>query len=542
MPVAASPDPLAALPAIDAPYPALDAAGPGLEVTAEPLGELPGARPGGGPGTLPATPPGELPTGAGDPDGQEDRDWSVWWGTFAGQPGARIQVWRVQDNGLNAARPLLVLTVDDAQREGIARRAAFLDYLAQRFGAGRFRLSPRQTNGEKPRGAQSLTVFIPEESAMQVVMRPAQPTPPATASPADREALIEVERMRLVAEREREREEARERHRQEREERRREREEARERKRQEAAARAEAEERRRAERDERMQTTLLAMMKDVAAASGGRREPDPLTQALLAKVLERQESRTDMSEFIKTQAELGRLNAQTMMDQWRTMMQMSAETQARLISQAVETASQRESGGFWDAAGSAIAQALPVIVSRWSQPAPAAQAVPQAPAIRRIPVAARPAAAPVTAPPPAPPPAAPIPAPVPAAPHPASVALSLVRDIQSGARPDDDDSLDAVLDALTDPMADAIAAGDQAALFAAVEPAIQADQTLMAWLGAPGVGSWLDSYLTKLRAALVEVEEQPSQTIEAPAAPSVGSLAASAAPPQPGTTDSDPII
>jgi len=175
----------------------------------------------------------------------------------------------------------------------------------------------------------------------------------------------------LVAEREREREEARERHRQEREERRREREEARERKRQEAAARAEAEERRRAERDERMQTTLLAMMKDVAAASGGRREPDPLAQALLAKVLERQETRTDMSEFIKTQAEMGRLNAQTMMDQWRTMMQMSAETQARLISQAVETASQRDSGGFWDAAGQAIAQALPVIVSRWSQPSPA---------------------------------------------------------------------------------------------------------------------------------------------------------------------------
>ena len=327
MPAAASPDPLAALPAIGAPYPAPDAAGPGLEVTAEPSGEFPVARPGGCPGTLPATPPGGLPTvsalpatGASDLEGQEGRDWSVWWGTFVGLPGARIQVWRVQDNGLNAARPLLVLTVDDAQREGIARRAAFLDYLAQRFGAGRFRLSPRQANGEKPRGAQSLTVFIPEESAMQVLMRPTQPTPPPAASTADRETLIEVERMRLVAEREREREEARERHRQEREERRREREEARERKRQEAAARAEAEERRRAEREERTQTTLLAMMKDVAAASGGRREPDPLTQALLAKVLERQESRTDMSEFIKTQAELGRLNAQTMMDQWRTMM------------------------------------------------------------------------------------------------------------------------------------------------------------------------------------------------------------------------------
>ena len=89
-----------------------------------------------------------------------------------------------------------------------------------------------------------------------------------------------------------------------------------------------------------------------------------MPQALLAKVLERQESRTDMSEFMKTQAEMGRLKAQSMMDQWRTMMQMITETQARLISQAVETASQRDSGGFWDSAGQAIAQALPVIVSR----------------------------------------------------------------------------------------------------------------------------------------------------------------------------------
>ncbi len=196
--------------------------------------------------------------------------------------------------------------------------------------------------------------------------------------------------MLLVADREREREEVCERHRQEREERPGEREEARERKRQEAAARAEAEKRRRAEQDERMQITLLAMMKDVAAASGGRREPDPLTQALLLKVLERQENRTDMTEFIKTQAELGQLNVQTMMDQWRTMMQMSSETQARLISQAVETAAQRDNGGFWDAAGSAFAQALPVIVSRWSQPATVtAPSANPMPVVRRLPVAAR---------------------------------------------------------------------------------------------------------------------------------------------------------
>ena len=214
---------------------------------------------------------------------------------------------------------------------------------------------------------------------MQVVMQPQQfssATAPAAAgalpSPAtaaEREALIEIERMRLVAEREREREEARDRRRQEREERRREREEARERKRAEATAATAAEDRRRAERDERTQAMLMAMMKDMAAVAGGRREPDPLMQALLAKVLERQENRSEVSELIKTQAELGRLNTQSMLDQWRTMMQLSAETQARLISQAVESVAQREGGGFWDAAGGAIAQALPTLMARWAQPA-----------------------------------------------------------------------------------------------------------------------------------------------------------------------------
>jgi hypothetical protein len=86
----------------------------------------------------------------------------------------------------------------------------------------------------------------------------------------------------------------------------------------------------------------------------------------------------------------------------------------------------------------------------------------------------------------------------------AAVALNLVRDIQTGVNHDDDDSMDVVLDALTDPMADAIHAGDHTALFAAVEPALRDDPGLIAWLGAPGVGSWLDSYLGRLRTALDE--------------------------------------
>ena len=188
-----------------------DAGEQGLEITPEPsVGRAATERPVARPGVVAASPPdvlaGEPPTAATVQDEHEDRHWTVWWGTFANAPGVRIHVWRVQDNGLNAARPILVLTVEDAQREGLARRVAFLDYLAERFGAGRFRLSPRSSNGERPRGAQSLTVFIPEESAMQVVMRPAQTSQPPVASPADRETLIEVERMRLVAERERERE------------------------------------------------------------------------------------------------------------------------------------------------------------------------------------------------------------------------------------------------------------------------------------------------------------------------------------------------
>ena len=56
-------------------------------------------------------------------------------------------------------------------------------------------------------------------------------------------------------------------------------------------------------------------------------------------------------------------------------------------------------------------------------------------------------------------------------------------------------------------MADAIVAGDQARLFAAVEPAIQADPSLVAWLGTPGVGVWLDGYLARVRAVLMDSDD-----------------------------------
>jgi hypothetical protein len=243
-----------------------------------------------------------------------------------------------------------------------------------------------------------------------------------------------------------------------------------------------------------------------------------------------------------------------MMDQWRTMMQMSTETQARLISQAVETAAQRDSGGFWDAAGAALAQALPTIVARWSPPSRPAPASPPAPPIRRLAIApprplpvTRPVATQPTAPPSSPstdhapdesmpPTAASDPSPtdpaVPGSPSPIT-ALRLVQAIHQGQRPDDDDSLDAVLDALTDPMADAIAGGDQASLFAAVEPALRADPGLVGWLGSPGVGAWLDGYLHRLRTALVADADGSSDGASTPVSQAV---------PVPRVSEQDAVI
>ena len=177
-------------------------------------------------------------------------DWSLWWGTFQRVAGARLHVWRCSAHGLNVGEALLVMTVEDAQRMRLDDHATALAYLSNRFGPGRFRLTPRSEHGTKLPGTQSPSAIIDEDTSMHVTMNSAPTIPtPAPISGIDGETAIEIERMRLQAEIERERETRRERQRDVREERRREKEADRERRRDEDRKRRDEDERRRADRE-----------------------------------------------------------------------------------------------------------------------------------------------------------------------------------------------------------------------------------------------------------------------------------------------------
>ena len=80
------------------------------------------------------------------------------------------------------------------------------EYLSNRFGPGRFRLTPRSEHGTKLPGTQSLSAIIDEDTSMHVTMNSAPTIPtPTPISGIDGETAIEIERMRLQAEIERER-------------------------------------------------------------------------------------------------------------------------------------------------------------------------------------------------------------------------------------------------------------------------------------------------------------------------------------------------
>jgi hypothetical protein len=164
--------------------------------------------------------------------------------------------------------------------------ATALAYLTGRFGPGRFRLTPPSDQGTELPGTQSLVAIIDEENtAMQVAMHLVVnvPTaPPATA--VDRGTAIEIERMRLQAEMECERETRREWHRDVREERRRDKEADHERRRDEDHECRDEDERRRADRELPMHTLMMQMLREVAVGRTGSGTEDAFMAAILAQV------------------------------------------------------------------------------------------------------------------------------------------------------------------------------------------------------------------------------------------------------------------
>lgn len=487
---------------------------PAARPTGSPVGRSQGPAPapaGGMAGGWEVEPVGSAPlAGVGS-------DWGLWWGTFQGAAGARLHVWRCSPNGLNVGEPVQVMTVDDARRLRLDDYATAHGYLRARFGPGRYRLAPRTDQGSRLPGTQSLVVAIEEDHPAMTA--PLVPTAGAAAAPVayDRDTAIEIERMRLQAEMERERDGRRERLREQREERRREREADRERRREEERRRRDEEDRHRADREMQMQTMMVQVLKEVAGGRSGGKE-DALLAAVLAKIgqpdplvlklLDTHGKREELTDFFKVQAESMRMASSLQTDSLKQVMTASQEVQSHLIRQAAEVAANREGGGGWDGIGTVLSATANIISALRNQQQ--AGATPSAPAQLPAPAATQ-ARRPVALPPP------PARNPAPATVDPVVVSLRLTRAVQQGERADDAASLRSLAAGLSADLAAAIAAGDVAALQRIVLPAVQADPSLGTWLGQPGVGDWLTGYLQRLRVELVGTEPATPQAEPEPA-------------------------
>lgn len=417
-------------------------------------------------------------------------DWSLWWGTFQTMAHARLHVWRCSATGLNIGEALIVMTVEDARRMRLDDHATALGYLSGRFGPGRFRLTPRSDQGTKLPGTQSLIAIIDEDTAMQVTMNPsAAPTITSMpVAPVDRETAIEIERMRLQAETERDRDARRERQREQREERRREREQERERRRQEDRVRRDEDDRRRSERDAQTQTMLMQVLKEMAVGRSAA-TADPLVAAALAKLgqpdplvlklLDSHGKREELTDFFKIQAESMRMASSLQTDSLKQVMVASQDVQSHLIRQAAEVATQRE-GGDWNGIGSALAATASIIAAlRGSPPVGVTgdQVVLDQPAHHSLDQRV------TTAPP-----------------HPVSTTTPTsglaawvhgLRAMQRGETADTEVHLRQLMQRLPPDLADAIVRGDATRIQQALLPIVHSDPVLAKWLGAPGVSAWL---------------------------------------------------
>jgi hypothetical protein len=395
------------------------------------------------------------------------------------------------------------MTVADAQQRRLDDEATAHAFLASRCGAGRYRFTPRSEQGAKLPGTHSLVTVIAEDTTMP------SPTPinaPTSTAPMDHDTAIEIERMRLAAEMEREREARRERQREQREERRRERDQDRERRRQEDRARRDDEERRRSERDAQTQTMLMQVLKEMAAGrSAG--STDPLVAAALAKLgqpdplvlklLDSHGKREELTDFFKVQAESMRMASSLQTDSLKQVMLASQDVQAHLIRQAADVAAQR-GGGEWDGIGSALSATAGIIAALRGQTSERSGEMPVVPTLISSQVAS-----------PALPsgPAARSVMPTPGS----SIAACLhgLRAMQQGNAPDHDDHLRQLIQQLPPPLLAAIAQGDAHLLQNVLLPEVHRDAFLAAWLSSPGVGVWLAGCLERVQRLLSPMAKSP---------------------------------
>ncbi len=443
-------------------------------------------------------------------------DWELWWGTFHTAAGARLHVWRCSTSGLNIGEAVQVMTVEDARRLRLDDLTTARGYLRSRFGPGRYRIAPRTDQGAKLPGTQSFLVALEEGIAsMPVPLVPVasvSPTAVSSATAYDRETAIEIERMRLQAELESDRESRQDRLREQREERRREREAERERRREVEQRRRDDDELRRAERDMQMHTMMVQVLKEVA---GGRSQgkDDVLLTAVLAKMgqpdplvlklLDTHGKREELTDFFKIQAESMRMASTLQTDSLKQVMTASQEVQSHLLRQAAEVAASRDGGSEWDGIGTVMSATANIISALRNQSGVSTIADP--PTVPPMPLRSSPPRA-SSRPHPSAPSSPSVPPLRPAGVDSIIASLRITAEVQRGARPDDDASVRAIAASLHPDLAGAIRAGDVAALQRVVLPAVQLDPSIGTWLGQPGVGDWLTIFLQRLRADLDNAE------------------------------------
>ena len=329
--------------------------------------------PGKGPGAIPIGSPGDgpAPTPGHDPEAPPD-DWSLWWSTFQGVPGARLHLWRCRPDGLNGGDPALIVTLDDARRLHLDERAEVEAYVRRRFGQGRYRIAARTREGGRLVGTTSQLIHLIEDPTMPALPSTGPVSEKRVAT--DRELALEVERMRLAAETEREREARRDRTREAREDRRRERETDRDRRREEERKARIEDEHRRADRDASLHTVMLQVLKEVSAPRG-RNGDDPIMAALITrmsqpdplvlKLLDGHGRREEMTDLVKAQADSMRMASTLQTDSLKQVMTASQEVQSHLLRQAAEVAANREPrDSAWDGLGQALTAAA-ALVAGW---------------------------------------------------------------------------------------------------------------------------------------------------------------------------------
>jgi len=365
-------------------------------------------------------------------------------------------------------------------------------------------------------------VTVEDEDMALVSMQP-MPGGPAERGPVihpDRDTAMDLERLRLQAEMDREREARRERRREEREERRREREADRDRRREEERKERQAEEARRADREAQTHALMVQVLKEMAAGRQDHGRDDTLLTAVLAKfgqpdplvlkLLDNHGKREELTDFIKAQAESMRMASSLQTDSLKSVMAASQEVQSQLLRQAVEVASARDGGGAWDSIGSVLSGAAGVIAALRTGELPATT-MSSATATRLTPVtrsdfdetSRRPV---VEAQ------AWPMARKVKPCSDPVGNCLRLLREVHQGQRADNDATMHQLVLTLPDDLADAIRINDLSAIQRLVLPAIQADVHLAAWLRASGVDAWLTTYLSRVQIPLSDSAESTLQS------------------------------